>query len=123
MPPFLICSCHFQSPLQLFPGFSHLALCGERLRLTFIRHERKPCVGIRAACLDGSLEKRQSLSISLRFIEAVAKHLKKSNLASNVAARLGRQICVTDHYRGASAIPFQKGYESEFSFCLRFPLS
>src|SRR5216684_25910 len=121
MPPLLICSRDFQSSLQFFLGIRHFALRGERLRLTFIRHERKPCIGIRAACLDGSLEKRQSLSISLRFIEAVAKHLKKSNLASNVAARLGRQICVTDHYRGASSIPFEKGYESEFSFCPRFP--
>src|SRR5229473_7692241 len=122
MPPLLICSRDFQSLLQLFLGFRHFALRGERLRLTFIRHERKPCIGIRAACLDGSLEKRQSLSISLRFIEAVAKHLKKSNLSTHIAAGLGGQKCVANHYRGASAIPFQKSDESEFSFCSRFPL-
>src|SRR5260370_41478285 len=122
MPPFLICSCHFQSPLQLFPGFSHLALCGERLRLTFIRHERKPCIGIRAACLDGSLEKRQGLSISLRFIETVAKHLKKSNLSTHIAPGLRGEKCIANHYRGTSAIPFQTSHESEVYFCPRSPL-
>src|SRR6267378_5746617 len=122
MPALLICSRSSQSPIQLIYGFRHFALCSQRLRLTFIRHERKPRVRVGTACSYGPLEKRQSLSISLCFIEAVAKHFKKSNLSTNIAAGLRRQKCIANHYRGASAIPFQKSDEPEFSFCPRFPL-
>src|SRR6267378_435835 len=123
MPALLICSRSSQSPIQLIYGFRHFALCSQRLRLTFIRHERKPRVRVGTACFYGPLEKRQSLSISLRFIKAVAKHFKKSNLSTNIAAGLRRQKCIANHYRRSSAIPFQKSDEPEFSFCPRFPLT
>ena len=122
MPALLICPSYRQSPLQPVPSFHHLALSDQRLRLAFIHHERKACIGIIAAYLYGSLEKRKRFSISLRLIEAVTEHFQHSNLAAHIATRHRRKESIADHRGRVTTVAFKKGDDPEFPFCSRFPL-